>query len=330
MIEPKITLCENPVTEFQDGEITNYMFRMYRKEFGGWYFNSIKPVDSVGALQPVGRVWGLTLFECIRITLDKDGRLCLLSAKEHIERLNEKAQEMLLPTVDVDEVMLALKELANLERGLVTEDSFLVARMCLSADDTTVSKKNITDTEFTILLEYRKVAAPPSLRVSVSEDCPVTKLVQGTAYTSMCARLGWARAKKQEYDETLWLDSVYGKYFLGFGSKTLFVRIGDSVVCPDSDDVMTRCVISLMQSWGIDCQVRSLSVDEFVSEYSKGGIVEAFAADCIDVVSFITLIDCGGRLLELSTGKLSKKLSDSLRNIESGVLLSPSVKTVRV
>ena len=330
MIEPKITLCENPKQEFENGEITNYMFRMYRKEFGGWYFNSIRPVETVGSLQPSGRVWALTVFECVRITLDKDGRLCLLLAKEHIARLNEKAQSMSLPTVDEDEVMLALKQLADLERGLVTKDSFLIARLCISADDTAICKKDITDTEFSIVLEYRACESLEPLLVQVVGDCPVTKLVQGTAHTAMCARFGWISAKKKDYDETLWLDSVYNKYLLGLGMGTLFVKIGDEVVCPDSDDVLTLSLISLMESWGIACAVRPLSVDELVSEYAKGNIAEAFVPGDADLVRPVSLIDVSGRLLELASGKLSKKLSDSLHNIESGVLLSPAVKTVRV
>lgn len=327
MIEPKIIVSDELNTDIQNGEKTNYMFRMYRKELGGWYQNTVCKIAGGGALQANGKSAALTVTELLRIAPAKEGYLSVLNLSEHIEHLNRNAIAAGLPTVDEAEVTLGLTELVKLEREAVGENTYLCACMMITADDGSVFEAAVKNAEFTITLEKQAEAIMPPLKLMTEKDCPVAELKNGTALTGYCEYQSARIAKKQGCDGVLWLDNIYNKYILGYAGGGLFVRMGEGAVCPKGDDVMTKSVTELMESWGIDCKTRTVSLDELMDAYIKGELYEAFVTDDVTPVRPVTLIDCGGKLIELPVGKLARKVNDNILSAQKGALAITGIKT---
>lgn len=333
MPDLKFIKCENPKSEIKHGEFTDHMFRMYRKEYGGWYKNVIIPVDSHNYFcQTNGKAVGLTVTEAVRITLDKDGKAVIFRAKEYIERLNRNAKSVGIPEADAAMALYSLTELVKIERRFLTGNNVLLARMMLTADDNTFAADEVKNAEFTIVLESRDKSCFDGIRVCTSDNCILSSLVCGTAAYNLATHMGVIEAHKKNYHSVLWLDNVYKKYITRLSGSSLFVRMGDEVITPDNKDlgIMQDSVIKLMDEWGIKVVERKLSTDELVKKYREGVVTEAFCADTLGVVTPIDLIDHNGMLLEFEHGKLTRKLHDSILSIEQGFLPSATDWVTRV
>lgn len=325
MAELKFIECQDPrpADSIKNGEFTDYMFRMYRREYGGWYKNSIMPVEQhTYFCQTNGKSVGLTVTESVRVTLDKNGKAVLFRAKDHMSRLNANAKRVGIPEADAVLALYSLCELVKTERSFLKPDGMLLARMMLTADDSTFSADEVKNAEFTIVLEYRDRQTNDGIRVCTSENCILSAPVCGTAAYNLATHMGVIEAAKKEYDTVLWLDNVYKKYLTRLAGMSLFIRLGDEVVTPDDADygIMQDTVTQLMSDWGITVTRRKLSIDELVKEYRAERVTEAFATDSLGLVTPITLIDHKGMLLEFEPGKLARKLRDSIQSTEQGFL----------
>lgn len=325
MADLKFIECRDPKSadSIKNGEFTDHMFRMYRKQYGGWYKNSIIPVEQhTYFCQTNGKSIGLTVTETVRVTLDKNGKAVLFRAKDHVARLNANAKRIGIPEADPVLVLFSLAELVKIERRFLKPDGFLQARMMLTADDNTFFADEVKNAEFTIVLEYRDKVQKGGIRVCTGENCILSVPVCGTAAYNLATHMGITEALKKEYDTVLWLDNVYKKYLLCLAGMNLFIRLGDEVVTPDDGDsgIMQDTAAQLMRDWGITVTRRKLSVDELVKEYRAERVTEAFATDSFGIVTPIILIDHKGMLLEFEPGKLARKLRDSIQSIEQGVL----------
>lgn len=115
------------------------------------------------------------------------------------------------------------------------------------------------------------------------------------------------------------VDPVYGRYV----EDPVFFRIGDRVAIPDRG-VMCTLASELMGGWGVDGVQRRVSTDELKKAILEDTLREAFYADDIDGIFPVTGLY--GHTLE--EGKLTRKLADTLRSIESGAYSVPSLVTV--
>ena len=115
------------------------------------------------------------------------------------------------------------------------------------------------------------------------------------------------------------VDRVYGRYV----EDPVFFRIGDTVALPDGG-TMCALVSELLRGWNVEARERRVSTDELHKALREGTLREAFYADDIDGVGAVTGLY--GHTLE--QGKLTRKLIDTLKSIESGAYPAPGLVTV--
>ena len=82
---------------------------------------------------------------------------------------------------------------------------------------------------------------------------------------------------------------------------------------------MRDCVIRLADSWGINVSVRPITTDELL----KLDITEMFVTSQKDGIVPVTEILIGSETVSAQSGKLTRKLSDAIANIESGRMPAP-------
>lgn len=331
MADLKFIECTNrrTVQDIQSGELTDYMFMMYRKGEDGWYKNTLMPTSDFKLKPSVSAaLCGLCETETVRVTLDGNGKASFISAEQVIASLNEKAKALGFEAADPVYAVYAMKELIKLESVFLSENSFLVAHLSLYSVDA-VAKFPSIQTVFTITLEYREKRADTI--TAITDVMPCNHTVGKTPLLYAAAYRANAAAQMTGYDAALMLDAVYKKYIISLGISNVFVRFEDEVITPEfSTDFMSDTVEKLIKSWGITLTRRKLSSDEFCAEYKKGKIIEVFAVSVCDGVLSVTTIDMGEEIFEFEKGKLARKLSDSISNIESGILKAPFAKYDRI
>ena len=332
MADLKFIQCENPkdLAQIKSGELTDYMFMMYRKGEDGWYKNAILPhFSQTGCFRFGGAFAGVRVMQSVRISLDKNGKAVLWKADEAIEKINDLGRSFGFAQVDSVNACYGIHELIKKERRFITEDSDLVAHIELFSTDT-LPLFPVGEAMLTVSLEYREREEFKSRR-AVTDICPVTELVPGTVRFENAAFTGRAAASAMGYDDVLWLDPVYRKYILGLGDKTVFLRIDDAVVTPPVKcGYMAEAVKSLISAWGIPIEERGISADELWELYESGAVSEIFAVSDNDRLCSVTEIDLGDKMLNLKSGKLARKLFDTVINIERGVHISTAIITERI
>lgn len=262
---------------------------------------------------------GLCAVDSIRITRDKNGKSVIFRPDFVLRRLSESAKRLSLPEPETDILTEALKRLCTLESEFFEYHSLLIAELTLSREDARHSTVTI------------------SLRVDKSDTEPITLMAEKTTVLSnalssgvLCAcNIANEKAKTFEYGGILWLDTVYGKYILEASGRNIFFRSGDTLITPDSPQVngaMRECVIRLADSWGINVSVRPISTDELLSLE----ITEMFVTSQKDGIAPVTEILIGSETVSAPCGKLTRKLSDAISNIEQGTMPPPERWTVRV
>lgn len=322
MLDIKFTQNENPVSAETAvvGQYTNYMFCMQHRTEGGWIFPRVIPTGTYKILPTSPAVrQGLCAVDSMRITRDINGKSVLFRPDFVMRRLSESARKLSLPEPETDILTEALKRLCTLESEFFEYHDLLVA-------DLTLLREDARNCCITVSLRVDKSdAAPLSL---MSEKAPIINSALSSGMICACESAN-ERAKMFEYGGVLWLDTVYGKYILEASGRNIFFRAGDTLITPDSpivNGVMRDCVIRLADSWGINVSVRPITTDELLNLE----ISEMFATSQKDGIVPVTEILIGSKTVSAKSGKLTRKLSDTVSNIESGRMPAPERWAIRI
>ncbi len=331
MPEIKFKLTDKPTENIQIGGYTDHMFCMHHRTEGGWMFERIIPTSEFSYSPQYTAVrQALCVCDSIRITLDKNDRICLFRANSVILRLCKSAKKMRLPEPDTDFLLDAVKALADTERAFLNEERLLLAEITLGgeAGDTFPIKR----CDLTVMLKVLDKKSRHSVSL-ISAPTPIlTDGVLSAHYLGMSA-LENARARSDGFDGKLWLDAVYNRYILSASGSDVFFRTQYGVITPDKPlvyGVMRDSVIQLCDSWGINISVCPLPTDQLIKMYQNSEIQEAFVCSQEMGIIPLTKVTVDETELDIPLGKLCKKLSDSITNIENGTLAAPEKWTVRI
>lgn len=319
-----IKIIENnkDVAPIKDGQLADRMFYMRHIEYGDWYLEQVTSRDALPVFaRPSPECANITASECIRISL-VNGSIQAINANEAIERLCDTAKSYRLPTVPKEDILEVLSALAGDCACQLDNDSLFIAILQINAAQTGIVKNAVHGAEFTVSLRFvKRPDSAPALR-AVSGTCPVMSGSVGALHDSAVALSDFI-AQEKGFDCMLWLDSVYEKYIEGLAGMDIFVRMGDRVIAPGSfESAFGKCMADIISDWSIEVDRSRLSIDELIKNEER--VDEVFAVSADRGVRVVTGIEHGGTLLDFKSGKLTKKLFDTLTNIERGIY--PSVK----
>ena len=293
----EINFTENINPRFTGLGFTDYMY-VQRFGDGDWYSADIMPYGE--CLQPVqstGLRFGLNVCETIRATLDKDGKICLFRSNAYLTSLLEKADAIGLPIFDHERLMYAIEELVKIERRFVTENTVLFVTVMISATDCGVTPLPVSTAILTVTVE-------------ATEKTPMDTL----------------SATKNNIQ----LDATYGRYAVSACGYPIFFRMDGKIISPKNNEVMTDSLLRLTREWGIEWEDGCVSMDEAVKAHAEGRLAEVFCVDDRALIHAVTELEYNGKKITLETGKLSRKLYDTLCSVERGTFVAHPKWTVRL
>lgn len=135
-----------------------------------------------------------------------------------------------------------------------------------------------------------------------------------------------ARAKKEGYDQVLWLDAAKHDSVEEVGTMNLFALLGDELVTPPLSDsilagVTRDCVIQLAKDSGVKVVERQLKLSEMKEAHAKGALKEVFGSGTAAVISPVGELAFAGQKLEINkgqVGQLSGRLYEEISGIQRG------------
>lgn len=315
---------------------TDHMFLMNYTQGKGWYDARIEPYGDL-RLDPTAMVlhYNQEVFEGLKAYALADGGIGLFRPEKNIERMNASARRMVMPEVDPNLALQAMKELILLDREWVpnSEGTSLYIRPTMIATEPALGVRVSKEYLFYIILgpvgAYYPEGFNPT-RIYVSHE--YVRAVKGGAGEAKTSGnygptlLVSREAAQKGYTQVLWLDAKELKYVEEVGTSNIFFFINDELVTPPLGGtilpgVTRESVLQLARHWRLKASERLISIEEVVEGCKSGSLKEMFATGTAAVISPVGEIHYRGEdvvVADGKTGELSQKLYDEITDIQYG------------
>jgi len=315
---------------------TDHMFLMNYTDGKGWHDGRIEPYGFL-RLDPAAMVlhYNQEVFEGLKAYHLEDGGIGLFRPQKNIERMNSSARRMVMPELDPDLFLRAMKELILLDRQWLpqSEGTSLYIRPTMIASEAALGVRPAKEYLFFIILGpvgayYPEGFSPTKIYVS---DKYVRASQGGVGETKTSGNYGATlyvsrEASQKGYTQVLWLDAIERKYVEEVGTSNIFFLINDELVTPPLSGTIlpgiTRdSVLQLASHWGMNAVERPISIAEVIEGCKSRALKEMFATGTAAVISPVGLLCYKGedfKIAEGQTGELSKKFYDEITGIQYG------------
>ena len=341
--EIKITKTENPKAKYTDesslgfGKVfTDHMFIIEYTEGKGWHDARIEPYHPF-SIDPAATVlhYGQEIFEGLKAYRRDDGHIQLFRPEENAQRMNNSAERVCMPTLDVEYQVKAMKMLVEVEKDWVPHKSgtSLYLRPTMIGLGNALGVHPAKHYYYYIICAasgsyYKNGMAPVRIRI---EDYYVRAVRGGigaakTGGNYAASLLAGELAAKDGFDQVLWLDGRENKYVQEVGAMNMFfVMDGKLFTAPIEDCILPgitrKSIMQLAEDKGIEVVVRPIEVAELFEAYEQGRLTEAFGTGTAAVVSPVGEMVYSGKSMKLNDGKIgpiSQEMYDTLVGIQRG------------
>lgn len=279
--------------------------------------------------------YGQAIFEGLKAYKTPDKKICLFRAKDNFERMNRSAKGLCIPQIDVDFVMDAMKQLIKLEEKWIPETlgtSLYIRPTIIATDPFLGVRASYTYKFFIILSSVGAYYADGLNPVKIWVEKDHVRAIRGgvgefkTAANYAASLFASEEAKKNGYDQVLWLDGIERKYIEEVGAMNIFLLIGDELVTPILNGsilpgITRYSVISLAKKWGMNISERKISVEEVFKAHEDGKLTEIFGSGTAAVISPVGEIRYGDKVISIgdgTPGETAMKFYNALTDIQYG------------
>ncbi len=320
---------------------TDHMFLMNYDTEQGWHDPRIVPYAPF-QIDPACMVlhYAQEIFEGMKAYRDDKGNIRLFRPEENFKRLNDSAERMSIPKVDVDFCVEAVKQLVALEKDWVPSapNTSLYIRPFIFATDNHIGVHASHTYQFAVILSpvgpyYATGLAPVDIMI---EEEDVRAVRGGTGFTKCGGNYAGSlrageRAEEKGFSQVLWLDGVERKYIEEVGAMNVLFKINGKIVTPELNGsilpgITRKSCLQLLRDKGYEVEERRLSVDELIAAAKDGSLEEAFGSGTAAVVSPIGMLSYRGENYTVSGGKIgpvTQELYDTLTGIQWGKIEDP-------
>ncbi len=317
---------------------TDRMLLVEWKAGQGWVDARIEPYAPF-VLDPACLVfhYAQEIFEGLKAYKWADGSIALFRPEMNARRFNHSSERLCMPEIPEELFLKGIEQLVSLEKDWIptAEGTSLYIRPAMIAVEPVLGVKSSDHFFFFVILSpvgayYASGFKPVKIMV---EDRYVRAVPGGTGEaktggnyaSSLKAGL---EAKKQGYDQVLWLDGVEKRYIEEVGAMNMFFSYGDTLVTAPLDGSILRgvtrdSVLTLAKSFGIKIDERKIDVNELMEDIRSGALQEAFGSGTAAVVTPVGELCYKGKALTIGNGgvgMLTQKLYDTLTGIQTGKL----------
>lgn len=342
-LEIKIIKNENPKCKPADESklgfgkyFTDHMFIVEYTEGKGWHDARIQPYGPL-MIDPASPVlhYSQEIFEGLKAYRRADGHIQMFRPMENAMRMNRSAERMVMPQLDPEFQVKAMKLLVETEQDWVPHrgGTSLYLRPTMISDGAELGVHPAKHYLYYIICSpagsyYKNGMAPVNIHI---EDSYVRAVKGGTGAAktggnySASLRAAY-EASKNGFDQVLWLDGKQNKYVEEVGAMNMMFVI-DHKLCtaPTGGSILPgitrKSVLRLAADMGLEIEERPISVAELYEAYTKGQLTEAFGTGTAAVISPVGLLEYRGDVIRLSGGEIgpvAQAIYDKLTGIQWG------------
>lgn len=291
--------------------------------------------------------YGQSIFEGMKAFKYADGSAVLFRPEKNWERMNASARRLCMAEIPKDIFIEGLKVFVDLERNWIPsgEGEALYLRPLLFASDSFLGVR--ASEEYMFLIMASPVAKYYTKPIKILAQKQYVRAVRGGVGAAKAAGnyagslLATQEAKKQGYDQILWLDAIHLTFAEESGTMNLFFVIDNQVyTAPATQNgtilmgVTRDSVITLLRSWGYTVHEVSLSMQDIIDAYKQNTFQEVFGTGTAASITPISAIGYEGTEIipqyHEGHGRLGQKLYENLVGIQRGTVPDTMNWIVRV
>ncbi|MFJ7667405.1 branched-chain amino acid aminotransferase [Lysinibacillus sp. NPDC097195] len=317
---------------------TDHMFIVDYTEGMGWHDPRIIPYQPL-SIDPSAMVfhYGQAVFEGLKAYATVDNEVLLFRPDRNFNRLNHSNERIVIPAIDEELALEALKQLVTLDREWVptAPGTSLYIRPFIIATEPHLGVHPSNSYKFIIIMSpsgtYYKEGINP---VKIMVEQHFVRAVAGgtgeakTAGNYASALKGQEIAHQEGYSQTLWLDGKEHRYIEEVGSMNIFFKINGTVITPALNGsilpgITRDSMLHVLKSKNIPVEERRISIDEVVEAYHNGTLEEAFGTGTAAVISPVGELKWRDEKIVINNGEIgdiSQMLYDTLTGIQNGTL----------
>ncbi|MDN4501813.1 branched-chain amino acid aminotransferase [Alteromonadaceae bacterium BrNp21-10] len=329
--------------EFSFGAtFSDHMFSQDYEKGKGWFNAEVSPYHAL-TLDPSAAVlhYSQEIFEGLKAYRNQQGNINLFRPFENFKRFNRSAKRMVMPEVDEQFHLQALKALIELDHAWVPtqQGSSLYIRPTMIATSAKLGLGASANYTHYIIVgpagayfqggfnpisvyiadKYRRAVAG-----GVGEAKTGGNYAASLYASEEVAQLG--------YSQVLWLDAVEGRFIEEVGAMNIcFVYDNKRIVTPSlSGSILpgiTRdSILKLAPTLGYEVSEERLDVNQIVADIASGKITECFGCGTAAVISPVGKLCLTGKdyiINNNQSGAVSKHLYDVLTGIQYGTVADP-------
>ncbi len=301
-----VTKAEN--SKLRDINLENLPFGKYFTdhmleadyEDGEWKNVEIKPYQPLLLAPSLAALhYGQAIFEGIKAYKNAAGGSYIFRPYDNFKRFNQSAERMEMPAVPEEIFMEGMRMLIALDSNWVPQqkEHSLYIRPFMFSSDELIGVRPSDKFKFIIILSPTGPYYATPMRINVEEK--YVRAVPGgigfakAAGNYAAAMYPTALAKKQGYDQVLWMDALEHKYVQECGTMNVFFIIGNTAVTPGLEagtileGITRESVITLLKEIGYTVEERQISIDEIMAAYKAGTLKEVFGTGTAATISMI-------------------------------------------
>ena len=323
--------------------ITDHMFEI---DFDGkqWVNPRISPVEKM-SIHPMNMAlhYGQSIFEGMKASRSKDGTPLLFRPELHAKRMNASAKRMCMPEMPEELFVEAIHAIVGLEQEWIPkiEGSALYIRPLMFATDEMVGVKASDTYKMIIICLPVGPYYPKPIKLLVEHH--YIRAAQGgvgeakTAGNYAAALYPSKLAREKGYDQILWLDAIHHKFVQEVGTMNIFFVFKNEIVTPDTSGTILKGItrasaLEILRGDGHVVNERELSIDEILTRYQAGDLVEVFGTGTAALVANVEEIKYNDITLTLpnNTWQISTSIRDEINGMRFGTIADKRGWTVPV
>jgi branched-chain amino acid aminotransferase len=316
---------------------TDHVFEMDYNRKDGWHNLTIKPFENL-SLHPATAFmhYGQAIFEGLKAFKTVKNEIVIFRPDKHFERLNNSARRLVMPEVNVHEMINILKKLIAIEKDWMPEQEgqAMYIRPFMLGVDEELGVKPSRKCKFLMILSPVGAYYPEGykpVKILVQDDF-VRTIRKGmgeckTGGNYAASLLAQEQAKNQGFTQVLWLDGVEQKHIEEVGTMNIFIQFKDEIVTPKLtggilSGITRMTVLQLLKDWNMKAVEREVSIFEFMDRYDSGEVLGVFGTGTAAVISSIGELKHKNKIMKINNGEpgeLDIKLFKEITSIQFGI-----------
>ena len=302
-------------------------------ENGMWKNVEIKPYQPLVLSPSLAALhYGQAIFEGIKAYRNKEDEVFIFRPHENFARFNGSAARMQMPAVPEDIFIEGMRQLIALDRKWIParEDHSLYIRPVMFASDEMIGVRPSENYKFLILLSPTGPYYSAPMRI-YAEEKYTRAAPGGIGFVKAAGNYGasmqaTADAKKQGYDQVLWMDSAEHRYVQEIGTMNVFFIAGNTVLTPDLHSgtilagVTRDSALTVLKDMGYTIEEKAISIEEVIGNYESGLLTEMFGTGTAATISPIRELRYKDYVMkfDVATWKAAPELKKRLDDIREG------------